>query len=102
MPSDKRLDIPPGLKTAVQLAVSEALQGVNLLDLKECQEQLKATRHALLDMQQNFEVWRKLAEMRGDQSEQRGSQIDQLQEEVTKLQSEIALLRSALDNRNHE
>lgn len=102
MAKGDRLDIPPGLRTAVQqavkTAVAEALDGINLLDLKECQAQLKATRLALIDMQQNFDVWRKLAELRGDQSEQRGAQIDQLHTEVTQLQMEIALLRSALDN----
>lgn len=102
MAKDERLDIPPGLRTAVQVAVrtavSEALEGMSIVDLKQCQEQLKATREALLDMQQNFEVWRKLAELRGDQSEQRGAQIDQLQKEVTALHAEIALLRSALEN----
>jgi uncharacterized coiled-coil DUF342 family protein len=98
----KQMDVHPDVLKAVSLAVDKAvanrLEGMNLLDLKECQEQLKATRAALIDMQQNFDVWRKLAELRGEQSEQRGAQIDELQKEVTALHVEIAMLRSALEN----
>lgn len=94
--------VHPDLLKAVEMAVSKAvdrrLEGMNVIDLKECREKLESTRHALLDMQQNFEVWRKLAELRGDQSEARGAQVNQLQEELTQLRVQIALLTSALEN----
>lgn len=104
---DKKFDIPPGIsqeavERSIETAVARHLDGMSLVDLKTCQEELRATRMALVDMQQNFDVWRKLAELRGDQSEQRGAQIDDLQREVLELRTEIALLRSALDNRNEQ
>lgn len=99
---DKQLDIPPGIlkavERAVETAVSRKLEGMSLVSLQKCQEELEAARYALADMGQKFETWRKLAELRGDQSEARGAQIDDLQQEVTKLHAEIALLRSVLEN----
>ena len=97
-------DLLEAVRRAVDTAVSRRLEGMNLLDLKACQEELKAARYALADMGQKFDVWRKLAEARGDQSEQRGAQIDELQKQITQMHTEIALLRSALENAgaNHE
>ncbi len=99
MADDKRLDIPPGVRTAVQLAVAEALAGINLVDLQKCQDDLRSTREALLDMQQNFLVWQELAKMRGDENERLRATIEQMSAELTKLKTEIVLLRSALENR---
>lgn len=102
--ADSQLSIPPGLQTAVQravkAAVSEALVDVNLFDLKTCQEQLVATREALLDMQQNFLVWQELAKMRGDENERLKAGQEQMHRELTDLKTQIILLRSALDNRD--
>lgn len=84
----------------VETAVSHRLDGLNLVDLKECQQQLKATREALLDMQQNFLVWQKLAEMRSDENERLRGQVADMNDEMIGLKTEIALLHSALENRD--
>lgn len=84
----------------VDTAVSHRLDGLNLVDLKECQQQLKATREALLDMQQNFLVWQKLAEMRSDENERLRGQVADMNDEMIGLKTEIALLHSALENRD--
>lgn len=100
---DDRLAIPPGILRAVErsveTAVSKKLDGLNLVDLKECQEALKATRVALLDMQQNFLVWQKLAEMRSDENERLRGQVAGMNDRMVGLRTEIALLRSTLENR---
>lgn len=105
MAIDDRVDIAPGVRTAVRqevrTAVCDALEGINLVDLKVCQEELKATREALLDMQQNFLVWQELARMRGDENERLKSTIEQMRTELVNLRTEIVLLRSSLEN-NHE
>jgi len=97
-----RLDIPPGILQAVErsveTAVARKLEGMSLADLQKCQEELKAAREAVLDMQQKFEVWRKLAELRGDENERLTAQVTQLNEAHVAMQAEIALLRSALEN----
>lgn len=90
--------IPSSWLKAVDLVVQRRLAGMNLVDLQECQEQLKATREALLDMQQNYEVWRKLAEMRGDEIARLQSQVQQLNEEQVATNTRMALLESALAN----
>jgi hypothetical protein len=101
--ADKRLDIPPGIKTAVSVAVEtavrQALAGINLVDLQSCQDELRATREALLDMQQNFMVWQQLAKLRGDENERLKAQIEQMNAELISLRAEIVLLRSALENK---
>lgn len=100
----ERLDIPPGILRAVErsveTAVSRQLAGMSLADLQQCQEALKAAREAVLDMQQNFLVWQKLAEMRGDENVRLQGQVNQLNDEMVKLRTEIALLRSVLENDN--
>lgn len=105
MAIDDRVDIAPGVRTAVRqevrTAVRDALEGINLVDLKTCQEELRATRHALIDMQQNFDVWRELAKLRGDENERLKASIEDMQAELTKLRTEIVLLRSSLET-SHE
>lgn len=86
------------LSNEVRAAVSEALKDLNLADLKQCHEELMATREALLDMQQNFLVWQELARMRGDENERLKASIEQMQTELTKLRTEIVLLRSSLES----
>lgn len=94
--------LPEETIRAIELAVQTTFGTLDVVSLKKCQEELMATRHDLATMQQNFEVWRKLAELHGNQSEQRGSQIDELQQMVTRLQAEIALLRSTIENMGPE
>ena len=105
MADDKRLDIPPGVKATVRqevrAAIQDALTGISLVDLAACQEELKATRYALLDMQQKFEVWHELAIMHGEQVERRAAQICELEKRLIGKSTEIAMLRSALDNNNN-
>lgn len=96
MADKSRLDIPPGLRTAVIQAVTEALADVNIVDLKACHEALVATREALVDMQQNFLVWQELARMRGDENERLKASIEQMQSELTTLRTEIVLLRASM------
>lgn len=104
MADDKRVDIAPGVRTAVRqevrTAVRDALEGISLVDLKECQEQLKSTREALLDMQQNFMVWQELAKLRGDENDRLRSTIEQMQTELTSLKTEIIMLRSSFGEKN--
>lgn len=100
------LDLPPALKqlvaTEIENAVSHALQGINLVDMKKCQEELQAARYALADMAQNFEVWKSLAEMRGDENASLKGEIDDLKDIIVELRVEIALLQSAVANKGEE
>ncbi len=101
----KKLDIPPGILTAVERSVAAAvgrqLHGMSLVDLKKCQEELVAAREAVLDMQQNFLVWQELAKMRGDENMRLQEQIGQLNEELVQLRTELVQLRADLGGAAH-
>ena len=100
--ADGKLDIAPGVRTAVRqevrAAIQDALTGISLVDLTACQQELKDSRYTLIDMQQKFDVWHTLAQMHGEQAERRAAQICELEKRIIDLSTEVAMLRSALAN----
>lgn len=87
------------LQRIIDEAIGRRLDGINLVDISECRKELEATRYALLDMQQKFDVWHKLAQMYSDKNGELLGQIDDMQREIVKLRTEVVRLKSVLRGR---
>jgi len=94
------MHVNPQLLTAVKRAVVEVFKDENIVDVLElragfeaCQEELKATKMQLAQMEQKFEVWHKLATTYGDQLAHAQATIEALRVELTALRVELATLQ---------
>ncbi len=97
-----KYSFPPGfgefVETKINNAVAKALEGINLLDLANCREELSNTVHQLRDMTQKFEVWHEVAVRRGDEAERLKAQVTQLENDVVVWRTEVAQLLARLDS----
>jgi uncharacterized small protein (DUF1192 family) len=81
-------------------AIGRRLDGMSLVDISECREELKATRYALIDMEQKFNVWHKIAQAYSDKNAALLAQIEEMQNKIVHLTTEIVRLKSALKSKD--